>query len=103
MKASLGGQIVIALGGLVSAFIIIGVLSRGVYVIVRYIQWMNLAIIYCARKTGTPLPKALLEQYHELPHNGKPLDHVLIDSDPVEPDGEYPLPPRKAKAATANE
>ena len=99
MKASLGGQLVIALGGLVSALVVIGVLARGVYIIVRYIQWMNLAIIYCARKTGTPLPKALLDQYHELPHNGKPLNHVLIDDDPQEPDVNYPLPPRKARAA----
>ena len=74
MKASLGCQIIIALGGLVSAFIIIGVLSRGIYVIVRYIQWMNMAIIYVARKTGTPLPRKLLDQYHELPHN---LSHSI--------------------------
>ena len=98
MKASLGGQVVIALGGLVSAFVVIGVVSRGVYILVRYIQWMNMAIIYVARKTGTPLPKALLDQYHELPHNGKPLDHVLID-DPPEADVDYPLPPRKARAS----
>jgi len=97
MKASLGGQIIIALGGTVSAFIIIGVMARGVYIIVRYIQWINMAIIYVSRKTGTPLPKSLIEQYHELPHNGKPLDHVLID--PPEADVEYPLPSRKAKAA----
>jgi len=99
MKASLGGQIVIALGGFVSALIVIGVLSRGVYTVIRYLQWMNMAIIYCARKTGTPLPKALLEQYHDLPHNGKSLDHVLEDPDEPEADLDYPLPPRKAKAA----
>ena len=37
MPASLGGQIVIVLGGLVSAFVIIGVLARGIYIIIRYI------------------------------------------------------------------
>ena len=86
-----------------SATIIFGIIARGIYVIVRYIQWMNMAIIYYARKTGTPLPRKLLDQYHELPHNGKPLDHVLIDMDPAEADAEYPLPTRRARTARSGE
>jgi hypothetical protein len=92
MKASLGGQITIALGiiGLAS------VLWKALYALIRYIQWLNMAIIYVARKTGTPLPVKLLDQYHQLPYNGYPLDHVLKD-DPPEESGSYPLPSRPKK------
>lgn len=95
MKASLGGQIVIALGGLCSACVLGGLLWKAIFTVIRYIQWMNLTIIYVARKTGTPLPQKLLDQYHELPFNGQPIDHVMVD--PPEAPGNYPLPSRIAK------
>lgn len=105
MPASLGGQLVIVLGGLVSAFVIIGVLARGIYILIRYIQWINMTIIYVARKTGTPLPKKLLDQYHQLPHNGTSLDHLLTDNDddPAEPTANYPLPSRASHTSTESE
>ena len=96
MKASLGGQLVIMLGGLVSACVLGGLIWRAIYMVVRYIQWINMSIIYVARKTGTPLPQKLIEEYHNLPHNGTPIEHLLND-DPPDPEGNYPLPSRSTK------
>jgi hypothetical protein len=100
MKASLGGQIVIALGGLVSACILGGLLWKAIYTVIRYIQWINMSIIYVARKTGTPLPQTLIDQYHKLPYNGDSINHLMTDGicDPPESESrDYPLPSRKAR------
>jgi len=76
MKASLGGQIAIALGGLVSATILAAFIWKVFYITIRYIQWINMTIIYVARQTGTPLPQSLIDQYHTLPLNGESVEHL---------------------------
>lgn len=96
MRASLGGQIILMVGGVSSTLLLAGILWRLLFALIRYVQWLNMAIIYVAKETGTPLPRTLIDQYHVLPFNGKPLHTLVRDSEEQQEDSDKRLDPPAA-------
>jgi hypothetical protein len=101
MKASFAGQLFIAAGGFMSILLLGGLIWRLLFGLIRYVQWMNMAIIYVAKETGTPLPRSLIDQYHVLPFNGKPLTHLVRDTEEQQEESDQRMdpPPQDAQSA----